>query len=70
MFECTDIRKPYLAQSEDAAGFPILEGELELPGPRGKWRVDLSSHALAVYEKVSDWNEWQEGESFTFPAYE
>jgi hypothetical protein len=70
VFECTDIRKPYLAESEDAAGFPILEGELEIPGPRGKWRVDLSSHALMLYAPVSDWPEVQEGSGFKFPAYE
>ena len=70
VFECADIRKPYLAASEDAAGFPILEGELEIPGPRGKWRVDLSSHALACYVPVSDWEEKQEGSGWKFPAYE
>jgi hypothetical protein len=69
-YQCDDIRG-FCTRGQDAAGFPILQfNPAMITGPRGKWRVDLSSHALAVYANVSDWPEWQEGTAFKFPAYE
>lgn len=61
---------PLARTGEDAAGFPVVDYRCGVEGPRGLWRVDVASYALALYAPISEWREHQEGSGWKFPAYQ